>query len=85
MHVWVEPLEWEGEGDRPIAQLDVAVTNYLDEKDERGPRAVSTAGKACSSAPFHFYVPLCRQSNLLARGYSLVNLAVGFGSWCHSR
>ncbi|KIM89261.1 hypothetical protein PILCRDRAFT_218764 [Piloderma croceum F 1598] len=41
-HVWVEPSEWDAEkGPCPIVQLDVNVTNYLNETEVGGSRAVS--------------------------------------------
>ncbi|KDQ62374.1 hypothetical protein JAAARDRAFT_149198 [Jaapia argillacea MUCL 33604] len=43
MNVFVEPVEWneEEQGPRPIIQLDLTSTSYLDNQEVRGPRAVS--------------------------------------------
>jgi hypothetical protein len=51
--VWVEPLEWNSEkGPCPIAQLDVAATNYLDEVKVSGNRAVFVTKLPCWSTVF---------------------------------
>ncbi|KAF8073820.1 RNA processing-related protein, mitochondrial RNA degradation [Lyophyllum atratum] len=43
LNVWVQPLEWDGEDeDRPIRQLEVKVSNYLDQDPVRGSTAVSS-------------------------------------------
>jgi hypothetical protein len=54
--VWIEPFEWDIEkGPCPIAQLDVDVTNYLDEVEMRGPHAVTAAeAYPCSFAAILF-------------------------------
>ncbi|KAH7924960.1 Pet127-domain-containing protein [Leucogyrophana mollusca] len=43
MRVWIEPAEWDEDVTRPIAQLDVEVESFLDNKPVRGPRAVAAA------------------------------------------
>jgi len=51
--VWVEPLEWNSEKRAcPIAQLDVAATNYLDEVKVSGNRAVFVTKLPCWSTVF---------------------------------
>jgi hypothetical protein len=53
LHVWVEPLEWDSEkGPCPIAQLDIAATNYLDEVEVDGNRAVFVTKLPCLSTVF---------------------------------
>lgn len=48
MCVWIEPLEWdESKGPNPIAQLDVRATNYLNEVEVEGHRAVAATDASC--------------------------------------
>ncbi|KAH7915865.1 mitochondrial protein Pet127-domain-containing protein [Hygrophoropsis aurantiaca] len=41
MRVWVEPTEWDEEGTKPIAQLDVETESFLDHSTVRGSRAIA--------------------------------------------
>ncbi|KAF5382603.1 hypothetical protein D9615_002963 [Tricholomella constricta] len=43
MNVWVQPVEWDGDPEEhPIRQLEVKVSNYLDQDPVRGSTAVSS-------------------------------------------
>lgn len=54
LSVWVEPLGWdETNGPCPITQIDVEVTNYLDEQEVRGTRAVAAIESSCSFHPYY--------------------------------
>jgi hypothetical protein len=50
MRVWIEPAEHneDTDGPRPIVQLDVQTTSYLEDKEVRGSTAVSS-NQPCES------------------------------------
>jgi len=47
MNVWVQPAEWSGTGTRPIVQLDVTSTSYLNQLPVNGPDAVTAKMTDC--------------------------------------
>jgi len=49
MNVWVEPTVWESSKERPIKQLEVKVTSYLDNHPVKGSAAVADVDSPCQS------------------------------------
>lgn len=46
LSAWIEPLEWDvaEKGPRPLTQIDMEVTSYINEEQVQSPRAISADG-----------------------------------------
>ena len=59
MHVWVEPLEWDGPEDtRPIEQLRVEVTSYSGPDPVRGLTAATATHADCERRSLYLFFRL---------------------------
>lgn len=47
MHIWIEPQTWEGD-QKPLVQLDVKITNFLDMEKVSGSEAVGSPHRKCT-------------------------------------